>query len=184
MGKYDKYVHEIKAAECLTFKSHEGCRVHPFEFHKWYFDEAPNFISIYYSYAPGGYIGTLEEEETVNHAGEKRSFKKGGIHKHPAKESFVFLGTDPHNPDDLGGEHEFWIGEGDEAEKILVTKTTIIIVPENVAHNPNFCRRCYRPYFMFVVLDAPEMKAEPVDVFPPGFVMDIPAQPKGYGFNV
>ena len=172
MGKYDKYIHEIKSAHCLTIKSHEGCRVHPFEFHTGYFDEAPNFISIYYSYAPGGYIGSLEEEEiTMPITGEKKTIPPGGMiqEKHPWKESFVFLGTDPHNPDDLGGEHEFWIGEGDEAQKILVTKTTIIVVPENVAHNPNFCRKCYRPYFMIVVLDSPAMKAEPVNVLPTGF---------------
>jgi hypothetical protein len=40
-------------------------------------------------------------------------------HKHDYAEIFMFLGTDPKDPRDLGAEVEFWIGEGKDMEKIV-----------------------------------------------------------------
>ena len=74
------------------------------------------------------------------------------------------MGTDPNNPTELGGEHEFWLGEGDEAEKYLITKTTCLYVPKGEVHNPNTCKRADRPYVMCVVLKAPEHLDEHVEV--------------------
>ena len=74
------------------------------------------------------------------------------------------MGTDPNNPTDLGGEHEFWVGEGDEAEKLLITKNSVLFVPGGVVHNPNGCNWADRPYCMLVTLKAPVHIDEHVEV--------------------
>ena len=62
-----------------------------------------------------------------------------------ADELIGFIGSDPENPNDLGGEIEFTIG----GEAHLLTKSTIIFAPAGLAHNP---MRVYRPIFHFSVV--------------------------------
>jgi uncharacterized RmlC-like cupin family protein len=64
----------------------------------------------------------------------------------------MFLGTDPKDPQDLGAEVEFWIGEGDDQEKIVFTTSSSIYVPPGVAHFPQIWRNVRRPVFTVVVM--------------------------------
>lgn len=65
-----------------------------------------------------------------------------------ADELIGFFGSDPSNPNDLGGEIEFTIG----GEAHLLTKSTIIFAPAGVAHNPMRILRVDRPIFHFSVV--------------------------------
>lgn len=66
-------------------------------------------------------------------------------HSHPFDEYLIFLGTNPDDLFDLGGEVEFWVGD----EKHMITKTCAVFVPGGVPHCPLFIHRVDRP-FMFV----------------------------------
>ena len=58
-----------------------------------------------------------------------------GAHCHPADEVLIFLGTDPDNMDYLGAEIEIDMGE--EHERHLINKPTVVICPAGVPH----CRK-------------------------------------------
>lgn len=60
-----------------------------------------------------------------------------------------FLGSDPGNPADLGGEIEFTIG----GEPHLLTKSSIIFLPSGVSHNPMRILRVDRPILHFSVVN-------------------------------
>jgi mannose-6-phosphate isomerase-like protein (cupin superfamily) len=66
-------------------------------------------------------------------------------HSHPFDEYLVFLGTDPEDHFDLGGEVELWMGD----EKHMVTKTCAVFVPKGMPHCPLVVHRVDRP-FMFI----------------------------------
>lgn len=66
-------------------------------------------------------------------------------HTHGFPEYLVFLGTNPDDQFDLGGEVEFWLG----GEQHIITKTCAVFVPAGVPHAPLIMRRVDRP-FMFI----------------------------------
>ena len=68
-----------------------------------------------------------------------------GLHSHPFPEIVLLIGSDPKNLRDLGGEVEWGMGEGDEAETFSLTSTTAIYVPGGVSHAPLIYRRVDRP---------------------------------------
>ncbi|HAM15782.1 MAG TPA: hypothetical protein DCP91_07990 [Eggerthellaceae bacterium] len=65
-----------------------------------------------------------------------------------ADELIGFIGSDPDNPGDLGGEIEFTIG----GEAHLLTKSTIVFAPAGLVHNPMRILRVDRPIFHFSVV--------------------------------
>jgi len=56
----------------------------------------------------------------------------GKAHSHPYAEILGFVGTDPEDPSDLGGEVEFWI----DGECHRLTKSTMVFLPPNLPHCP------------------------------------------------
>ena len=66
-------------------------------------------------------------------------------HSHPFDEYLIFLGTNPEDLFDLGGEVEFWVG----GEKHIITKSCAVFVPGGIDHCPLYIHRVGRP-FMFV----------------------------------
>jgi len=66
-------------------------------------------------------------------------------HSHPHAEYLIFLGTDPEDLFDLGGEVEFWVG----GEKHIITKSCAVFIPGEVEHCPLYFHRVDRP-FMFI----------------------------------
>jgi hypothetical protein len=77
---------------------------------------------------------------------------------------FCFLGTDPNNPGDLGGEIEFWLGEGDEIDKVELNTPSSIYVPEGLAMFPMIWRNVRRPIIRCVVASAGIDKSNEVQV--------------------
>jgi hypothetical protein len=161
-GRYAKYFVEMgPEREAMPFKvpgmvnpinfdkkDHEKCTLH-FEYFIWY--------------GPGFWIGARNEGDQTLPNGDVITVR-AMPHRHPHEEIFIFMGTDPNNPYELGGEHEFWIGEGDKAEKYSITKTTVLVVPKGVVHNPNSCLWADRPYLMLVTLNTTEHLDEHVEV--------------------
>jgi mannose-6-phosphate isomerase-like protein (cupin superfamily) len=72
-------------------------------------------------------------------------------HTHNCDEIFMFMGTDPQNKEDLGGEIEFWMGEGKETEIVKLTTSGLIFVPKGLLHLPVFFKNVKRP-LLWVIL--------------------------------
>jgi len=70
---------------------------------------------------------------------------RGLTHCHDTDELLSFLGSNPDDTSDLGGEVEFYI----EGEKHLLTKSTYIFLPAGVKHSPLYINRLDRPIFHF-----------------------------------
>jgi hypothetical protein len=82
----------------------------------------------------------------------------GGLapHKHDDfDEMFLFMGTNPQDPSDLGAEAEFWLGEGEELEKIEINTSTCVFVPAGLAHFPLTWKNVKRPCVFVVVSCSP-----------------------------
>jgi quercetin dioxygenase-like cupin family protein len=62
-------------------------------------------------------------------------------HTHDNPEIIIFLGSNPEDPYDLGGEIEFWL----EDEEYNLTKSCFIWVPRNMKHCPMVIKRVDRP---------------------------------------
>jgi hypothetical protein len=72
----------------------------------------------------------------------KATEKEGSpSHLHDFDEIIGFIGNDPQNPGDLGGEVEFWM----EDEKYLLTNSCLIWVPAGLRHCPLRVTRVDRP---------------------------------------
>lgn len=68
-----------------------------------------------------------------------------GPHKHDFDEVLGFIGCDPQNPQDLGGEMELWL----EDEKYLLKSTCLVFVPRGMRHCPMIARKVNRPFVHF-----------------------------------
>jgi quercetin dioxygenase-like cupin family protein len=55
-----------------------------------------------------------------------------GMHSHPFDEVLAYLGTDPKDPHELGGEIEFWL----EDKKFTLTKSFLVYIPAGMKHCP------------------------------------------------
>ena len=58
------------------------------------------------------------------------------LHKHPFAEIVLSIGFDPDDITALGGEVTWGMGEGDDAETFILTKTTAVYVPAGLPHGP------------------------------------------------
>lgn len=72
-------------------------------------------------------------------------------HKHDCDEIFLFIGNNHHDTDDLGAEIEFWMGEGEETEKIDISTSTCVFVPAGLLHLPLFFKNVRRPLLWEVI---------------------------------
>ncbi|MBN2059157.1 MAG: hypothetical protein JW882_01965 [Deltaproteobacteria bacterium] len=68
-------------------------------------------------------------------------------HVHEYNEILGFIGSDPQNPHDLGGEVEIWL----EDEKYLIDKTCLIYIPQGLRHCPLRITRVERPILFLAV---------------------------------
>lgn len=68
-------------------------------------------------------------------------------HVHDFPEFIAFIGTDPENPEELGAEIRFYMGENQEYDS--TTKSTIIYVPADVLHGPITVPSMSRPVIHF-----------------------------------
>ena len=73
-------------------------------------------------------------------------------HKHDYEEIFLFLGTDPKDTAKLGAKIEFWLGEGDELEKVVINTSSAVYVPAGLAHFPQIWKNVQRPVMTMVIM--------------------------------
>jgi hypothetical protein len=97
--------------------------------------------------------GSIVEYNIVDHDTSLGN-RPGGPqpHKHEYSELLVYLGTNPDDPDKLGGEIELWLGEGDELEKVTLASSSSILIPPGLAHLPLFYKNVYRPIIHVLVM--------------------------------
>jgi len=72
-------------------------------------------------------------------------------HSHKFDELFVFLGGNSKDPDDLGGDVEFWLGEKEDTEKYHFSTSTSIFVPRGLVHLPMIFTNVKRPFLLVTV---------------------------------
>ena len=77
-------------------------------------------------------------------------------HDHEFDEYLAFLGTNPDDPHDLGGEVEFWLG----GEKHILTETSVIFIPAGTKHAPIYFRRIDRPIWYLATGPTNQYKKE------------------------
>lgn len=171
-GLYTKYVNEIKFATDRLFPFHRGMVAVPtLMFDKNTYPNAKMWVEIFHIYAGGAGIMLPTLEAIILKSGMPGTGAESGGHAHDFDELFLYIGLDPHDTLNLGGEVEFWLGEGKDAEKFVTTKATAVWVPGGVVHNPQVFRRVDRPYLMVVIAMTDEyaegnMRFTPL---PPGF---------------
>ena len=73
-------------------------------------------------------------------------------HKHEYSELLIYLGTNPDDPEELGGEIDLWLGEGEQLEKITLTTSSSILIPPGLAHLPIFYKNIHRPIVHVLVM--------------------------------
>jgi hypothetical protein len=66
-------------------------------------------------------------------------------HVHPHDEIIGFIGTNPQDPNDLGGKAELWI----EDEKYIISKSFLAYFPKGIKHCPLTVTNVQRPIFHF-----------------------------------
>lgn len=72
-------------------------------------------------------------------------------HTHDCHEIIAFIGSNPDDPHDLGGEIEIWLDD----EKYLITKSTFVVAPKGLVHCPLIIRRVDRPILHFTAMTEP-----------------------------
>ena len=151
------------------------------------------WIEVFYAYAGGQGAGGLPGDLQPYWKGKplgKGPVTEGGMHAHPTfDELFIFIGSDPADNTRLGGEVEFWIGDGKDAEKYVFTEPTACWCPKNIAHNPWVITKVNDPKHpvMCVVLAMTPKYSEPGDAndkstvpypLPKDFSMDMTGKPQ------
>ncbi|MFC1942575.1 cupin domain-containing protein [Chloroflexota bacterium] len=72
-------------------------------------------------------------------------------HAHDHDEIVLHIGSDPHNPEDLGGEMEVRVG----GESLTFDKTSVLYLPKGTKHGPFTWKNFTRPHLqMAIVLGA------------------------------
>ncbi|MEJ2246852.1 MAG: hypothetical protein P8Y80_12360, partial [Acidobacteriota bacterium] len=84
-----------------------------------------------------------------------------GAHVHPVDEVLVYLGMDPHNPDNLGAEIEVDLGK--KHERHLINEPAAIVCPAGMPHMPSVTRWVDRPYAFLAVCLSSKHEADAYD---------------------
>ena len=71
-----------------------------------------------------------------------------GEHAHDYDEIILHIGTDPNNPEDLGGEIEICM----DGKPIVINSTSGIYVPKGLKHGPLVWKRFDRPHLELTIM--------------------------------
>jgi len=108
---------------------------------------APCWVELFLVYAGGQGVGVPCLENQPQRDGSIRDMSKGMQHWQDFDELFLFVGTDPHDTLNLGGEVVTYLGD----EAYSITKSSSVWVPKGVPHNPQYYKRVDRPFYMIVI---------------------------------
>jgi hypothetical protein len=75
--------------------------------------------------------------------------REAGSQTHPSDEVLVYVGMDPNNMDYLGAEIEIDLGE--EHERHLISKPSVVICPAGMPHLPQVTRWVDKPFAFFAI---------------------------------
>ncbi len=67
-------------------------------------------------------------------------------HTHPYAEVLAFIGTNPDDVQDLGGEIEVWL----EDEKFIMTNSFLVFIPPGMKHCPIYIKNVERPILHYI----------------------------------
>jgi len=144
-GLYTKYVNKMPLSRTIVIPQLRGRASVPNLMFDDYVYRAPVWVEIFHVYAGGSGVGVPTLESSPPLPGrETMDMSKGMQHSQNFDELFLFIGTDPHDTLNLGGEVETWLGD----EKFTLTKASSVYVPAGVPHNPQYYKRVDRPYLM------------------------------------
>ena len=102
-----------------------------------------------------------------------------GTHMHKTPEVVVHVGTNPDDPYDLGGEVVMYMGE--EMEKHVITRSTLIYIPANMIHAPWIIKKVTRPWiFMTVCQESHHTEKSFPELTPPEEVDNVVYMDQGY----
>jgi hypothetical protein len=88
-----------------------------------------------------------------------KSYNDGGVF-------FLLLGTNPKDLSDLGAEAEFWLGEGEALEKVVITTPSCVYVPPGTGRFPLIWKNVKRPciFVVFVPSFTESSRSEPASL--------------------
>jgi mannose-6-phosphate isomerase-like protein (cupin superfamily) len=101
-------------------------------------------------------FGEISPEDVERMRKEGRGPK---AHTHAFDELFTFFGTNFDDPQDLGGEFEFWL----EDQPFVFDKSCIVYIPAGMKHSPLYTRRMDRPIFHFSLGSSEKYEATVLD---------------------
>lgn len=131
--KYGKYVIREPRVECVDYHPETGVTGVTFPDEVWIDDKiipnSPVVVDI-------GWRFEIPNPDPVE-----------WTHSHKFDEVLMFVGCDPENPRDLGGEIEFTIG--DEVHKF--NKTTVVWMPKGTPHCPIIHKKVDKPFLLIIV---------------------------------
>ena len=79
-----------------------------------------------------------------------------GEHTHDYDEIVLHIGTDPSNPEDLGGEIEIGMG----GEPVVINSTSAIFIPKGVKHGPLVWKKFTKPHLELTIMIGASSLAE------------------------
>jgi hypothetical protein len=158
-GKFGKYYSEINVKGLPVYPAHQGKLARVMYYDGGNNPEAPHCIDVHLVYEAGigfglgdaGKLPLLPNGETD----QTTSYEPLLPHKHPFYQTYSFNPTVKDNYPDLGGTVEFWLGEGEDAERYFITKAATVLVPKNTLHLPLYVREVRKPFTIVSVLDTP-----------------------------
>ena len=93
----------------------------------------------------------LNYDFTIGHQFVRKPFKGDNpAHTHNFQEFLAWYGGNPDDPDDFGGEVVFYFGE--ELEKHVFTKPTVVSLPPGLVHCPLEITRVDRPIIQIEIM--------------------------------
>jgi len=146
-GKYTELVNRLLLSQTILIPQLRGRVCVP----NLMFDDkvyrAPCWVELFLVYAGGQGVGVPCLENQPQRDGSIRDMSKGMQHWQDFDELFLFVGTDPHDTLNLGGEVVTYLGD----EAYSITKSSSVWVPKGVPHNPQYYKRVDRPFYMIVI---------------------------------
>jgi hypothetical protein len=171
--KYGKYFSEINVRDLPVYPAHKGKLARVMYYDGSYNAETPFSLDCHLIYGSGlGFgLGDAKKLPVLSNgkSDETSSYEPFLPHRHPYYQTFSFSPTDTEHFPDLGGTVEFWIGEGDEAEKYIITKATNVLIPKHTVHLPLYVREVHKPFTILTILDSSMWAGCWAEKFPPDF---------------